>query len=404
MHTAYISPLPHRETQAAPRRLVVLGSTGSIGAQALDVVAEHLERFDVLALTGGRNVALLAAQAMRFRPRFLAVLDQTLAAELRERLPGDYKPEILSGPESFVELAALPEADMVLSSIVGAAGLPPTFAAVRQGTDVALANKESLVLAGGLIRAACSKSGAALLPVDSEHNARFQASCHETAASLRRRILTASGGPFRGRDRAFLQTVTPAQALAHPNWSMGAKISIDSATLMNKGLEVIEACHLYGLPESRVATVVHPQSIVHSLAEYVDGSLLAHLGPPDMRVAIAYCLCYPERVPLSVTPIDLVSLGGLTFEEPDLALFPCLRLAREAFAASQSHPIVLNAANEVAVALFLSGALPFLGIPRLIERCLDHHGGRDIPDLPTVLDLDREARARARELSGVLRD
>jgi len=400
VQSAYISPLPERIPGRGPRRLAILGSTGSIGTQALDVVNEHPERFEILALAGGRNAELLAKQALHHRPRLLAVLDATTAEVVRGLLPAGYAPEIIHGPDAYVAVASLPDADMVVSSIVGAAGLPPTFAAVAAGKMIALANKESLVLAGHLIREACRESGAALLPVDSEHNALFQAYCFEKASTLRRLILTASGGPFRGKDRAFLETVTPTQALAHPNWSMGAKISVDSATLMNKGLEVIEACHLYGLPEHRVATVVHPQSVIHSLAEYVDGSMLAHLGPPDMRVAIAYCLCFPERVPLGVTPLDLVALGGMTFEEPDLALFPCLKLAREAYSASQSHPIVLNAANEVAVALFLSGALPFTGIPRLIADCLAGHQGQAVPDLGTVLDLDREARVRARELAG----
>jgi len=400
VQTVYISPLPDRIPGRGPRRLSVLGSTGSIGTQALSVVEEHPERFEILALAGGRNAELLARQAVRHRPRLLAVLDADTAAAVRALLPAGYAPEIEYGPEAYVAAAGLPDADMVVSSIVGAAGLPPTFAAVAAGKIVALANKESLVLAGHLIRQACRESGAILLPVDSEHNALFQACCFEKADALRRLILTASGGPFRGKSRAFLEKVTPAQALAHPNWSMGAKISVDSATLMNKGLEVIEACHLYGLPEHRVATVVHPQSVVHSLAEYVDGSMLAHLGPPDMRVAIAYCVCFPERVPLAVTPLDLVALGSLTFEEPDLSLFPCLRLAREAFAASQSHPIVLNAANEVAVALFLSGALPFTGIARLIADCLAGHPGQAVPDLGTVLELDREARTRARKLAG----
>lgn len=400
MQTVYISPLPDREPGRGPRRIAILGSTGSIGTQALDVIEEHPERFDVLALAGGRNAELLARQAVRHRPRLLAVLDQDTAKAVRDLLPAGYAPQILSGPQGYVHVASLPEADMVVSAIVGAAGLPPTFAAVAAGKIVALANKEALVLAGHLIRRACRESGAVILPVDSEHNALFQAYCFEKAAFLRRLILTASGGPFRGRDRAFLESVTPAQALAHPNWSMGAKISVDSATLMNKGLEVIEACHLYGLPEHRVSTVVHPQSVIHSLAEYVDGSMLAHLGPPDMRVAIAYCVCFPDRVPLPVTPLDLVALGSMTFEEPDLTLFPCLRLAREAFAASQSHPIVLNAANEVAVALFLSGALPFTGIPRLIADCLAGHAGQSAPDLDTILEIDHEARIRARKLAG----
>jgi 1-deoxy-D-xylulose-5-phosphate reductoisomerase len=394
----YISALPRPgQLPAFPRRLCVLGSTGSIGVSTLQVVRDAPGKFEVAALAGGRNAARLAEQAAEFRPAHLCVLDDAVARELKTLLPADYRPEILRGPHGYCSLAALDTADVVLSSIVGAAGLPPTHAAVRAGKIVALANKESLVLAGHLIRQECTRSGAVILPVDSEHNALFQVVSNEDARTLKHLLLTASGGPFREKDADFLRHVTREQALNHPNWSMGAKISIDSATLMNKGLEVIEACHLYGLDETRVHTVVHPQSIVHSLAEFVDGSILAHLGPADMRVAIAHCLAYPERQPLPVESVDLVKLASLTFEEPKLHLFPCLRLAREAYRAGTSHPVVLNAANEVAVELFLSERIAFLDIPRIIEHALQKHRGEAADSIESVLDLDARTRRRTYE-------
>jgi 1-deoxy-D-xylulose-5-phosphate reductoisomerase len=386
---SYISIWPPLAKNAPfPRRLAVLGSTGSIGVSALRVVDEHPELFRVVALAGGKNAKRLAEQAARFRPAVLAVLDDAVAQELRALLPAGYAPEILAGPAAYAAIAASPENDLVLSAIVGAAGFLPTLAAAKAGKTIALANKESLVIGGRLIRRACRESGAVVLPVDSEHNALFQALCGHADAEgkeLARLILTASGGPFRGRDAKFLASVTPAQALNHPNWSMGAKISIDSATLMNKGLEIIEACHLYGLPVERVGVLVHPQSIVHSLAEYVDGSQLAHLGVPDMRIPIAHCLCFPRRVTLGMPKLDLAQVGSLTFEEPDETLFPCLRLAKEAFAASPSHPAALNAANEVAVALFLAGRIAFMDIPRLIEAALARHAA--LPEDASADDL-----------------
>lgn len=371
----YISLWPaHAPKLPFPRSLAILGSTGSIGVSALDVVAQHPDLFCVAALAGGRNAGRLAEQARAFRPGVLAVLDAATAAALKQLLPAGYHPEILVGPAAYESVAAMPGIDLVLSAIVGAAGFLPTLAAAKAGKRIALANKESLVLGGRLIRAACRASGAVVLPVDSEHNALFQALCgHNGDDDLARLILTASGGPFRGRDAAFLAAVTPAQALNHPNWSMGAKISIDSATLMNKGLEIIEACHLFGLPVERVDVLVHPQSIVHSLVEYVDGSQLAHLGVPDMRIPIAHCLCYPRRVGLDMPRLDLASAACLTFETPDETLFPCLGLAKAAYAASHSHPVALNAANEVAVELFLAGRIGFLDIPRLIEAALARH-------------------------------
>ncbi|MFW5734583.1 MAG: 1-deoxy-D-xylulose-5-phosphate reductoisomerase [Oceanidesulfovibrio sp.] len=404
----YISALPKPHALPSfPRRLSVIGSTGSIGTSALAVAAEHPDSFEIVALAGGRNITVLAEQAARFRPDYLCVLDEEFASRLAALLPAGYSPAILSGPEGYATLAALDEADVVLSSVVGAAGLHPTLAAVRAGKIVALANKEALVLAGELIRETCRESGAVILPVDSEHNALFQALAGHADHRLRRIILTASGGPFRGKDAAFLENVTPRQALAHPTWSMGAKISIDSATLMNKGLEVIEAYQLYGMEPGRIEVVVHPQSIVHSLVEYEDGSMLAHLGPPNMRIPIAYCLGWPERLALELTPLDLTKAGALTFEEPDLTTFPCLRLAFDALdpeTGSQAARIALNAANEEAVSLFLDEAISFGAIPRLCEKAM--HAVVAVPgstlDLPAILDIDTKTRHKVREWAAAL--
>lgn len=390
----YISSLSARDP-GRPRRLALLGATGSIGVSTLKVAAEHPGEYDVVALAGATNVKLLAEQAAAFRPAVLAVIDDARAAALAELLPAGYRPDILVGPAGYAALASAPEVDLVVSAIVGAAGLGPTLAAVAAGKIVALANKESLVLAGDLIRAAAAASGAVILPVDSEHNALFQALGGVGLPDLplvEKLVLTASGGPFRCADRACLEAVTPAMALAHPNWSMGPKISVDSATLMNKGLEVIEACRLYGLPVSQVDVVVHPQSIVHSLAQLHDGSLLAHLGPPDMRVAIAYCLGYPRRLSLAVPRVDLVKLAALTFEAPRDEDFPCLGLARQALAGGGSHTVVLNAANEVAVDLFLKERLAFLDIPAAIAAALDAHAGEPLPGVDAVTDLDARVR------------
>lgn len=405
--SGYISALPaERLAQAFPRRLAVLGSTGSIGVSALKVVEEHPDEFILTALAGARNIRLLAEQALRWRPRYLAVLEEEGAEALKRLLPAGYAPEILVGPRGYETLATLPEVEMLLAAQVGAAGLLPTLAAAKAGKVIALANKEALVLAGELIREACAESGAVILPVDSEHNALFQALAGHEMNDVRKLVLTASGGPFRGRDRAFLQAVRAKDALKHPNWSMGAKISIDSATLMNKGLEVIEAHHLYGLDVERIQVVTHPQSIIHSLVEYHDGSLLAHLGRPDMRIPIAYCLSYPRRLSLSMAPLDLVELGSLTFERPDLSLFPCLQLAMDSIAPDRPGPgcpVVLNAANEILVAEFLKDSIAFLDIPALAAKALDAYA-QDVAEQPlankapldveAILELDRRTRAR----------
>ena len=393
---SYISPWPENAVLPNfPRSISILGATGSIGDSALKVIRKHPEMFSVTALAGGRNGTKLAELCAEFRPKYAAVLNDKALKDFKASLPGGYTPKILVGPDAYVELARLDDVDLVLSSIVGAAGFEPTLAAAKTGKMIGLANKESLVLGGHIIRETCHSSGATILPVDSEHNALFQGlighikNCeHE----LKRLILTASGGPFRGKDKTFLETVTRDQALAHPNWDMGAKISIDSATLMNKGLELIEACHLYGLPPSDVDVVVHPQSIVHSLVEYIDGSQLAHLGTPDMQVPIAHCLCFPNRVTVDVPQLNLAQVGNLTFEEPDLTAFPCLRLAREAYDAGPSHPIVLNAVNEVVVAAFLDEKIRFLDIPAMIEKALGRHTSVDVSTSEAVLALDHIIR------------
>ncbi len=402
-NAAYISSLqlPRGlafERPPFPRALAVMGSTGSIGVSALDVLARHPDKFSVLALAGGRNAARLAEQAAAFRPPYLAVLDAATAQDLTARLPAGYAPEILLGREGYAALAALPETDMVLSAQSGAAGLAATLAAVRTGKIVALANKESLVLAGELIRRECAASNAVILPVDSEHNALFQALGAEPLSRVRRLILTASGGPFRGKTRGDLLRVTPETALKHPNWSMGAKISIDSATLMNKGLEVIEAHHLYGLPPERIDVLVHPESIVHSLVEFHDTSMLAQLGPADMRVAIAHCLAWPERIAPGPAPLDLLAQGRLTFEDVDHATFPCLDLARATLSPGGPSPVVLNAANEMGVAAFLTGRLTFLGIAEMVRAAFDEVEVDTPPQSEEeIMDLDERTRAWSRE-------
>lgn len=398
---SYISPWP--ETAPLPdfpRSICILGATGSIGTSALKVIKKHPELFTVTSLAGGRNAKRLAQLCTTFQPPYVGVLDEQVKKDFIAHLPCGYTPKIFVGPEGYAQLASMKDVDLVLSSIVGAAGFIPTLAAARAGKMIGLANKESLVLGGHIIREACHASGATILPVDSEHNALFQGLAGHTAPDgcnddLKRLILTASGGPFVGKDIDFLKSVTCDQALAHPNWDMGAKISIDSATLMNKGLEVIEACHLYGLPMEQVDVVVHPQSIIHSLVEYIDGSQLAHLGTPDMQVPIAHCLCFPKRVAVDVPQLNLAQIGNLTFEEPNLTAFPCLRLAREAFEAGLSHPIVLNAVNEVAVAAFLEEKINYLDIPAMIEDALEQHTAVDVSTPEAVLELDHAARKEA---------
>lgn len=381
-------------------RVALLGATGSIGGSALDVIARHPGRFVVDALSAHARVDELLALCRRFRPRLAAVADPAHYPALREGLAAAGLPTTaMAGPESLEAIAADPGNDTVIAAIVGAAGVASTLAAARAGKRLLLANKESVVLAGELLMAEVARGGARLVPIDSEHNAIFQCLPADGGrGGVRRLLLTASGGPFRGWSRERLAGVSPEQACAHPNWSMGRKISVDSASLMNKGLEVIEAHHLFGLPGERIEVVVHPQSTVHSLVDYVDGSMLAQLGQPDMRTTLAVGLAWPERIEAGVAPLDLVALSRLDFERPDTRAFPCLRLAYEALAAGGSLPAVLNAANEVAVSAFLQRRLAFLGIPALIERTMER-----LPTLPSATLADRlAADAEARRVAEAL--
>lgn len=395
----YITTLPDQVWQNTwPRNISILGSTGSIGTSALEVIRLHPARFRVTALAGARNLEKLARQAIEFRPRYLAILEEADIPKLRGLLPGNYSPVILHGPPGYAELATLDEADLILSAQVGAAGLSATAAAAGKGKVIALANKESLVLGGALIRRLCRQSGATILPVDSEHNAIFQCLHDSTPKSVSKVILTASGGPFFGRRWEELERVTRDDALKHPNWSMGAKITIDSATLMNKGLEIIEAFHLYGTPLKDIEVVIHRQSVIHSLVAFADGSHLAHLGVPDMRIAIAYCLSFPERVNPGAAPFDLTAFSNLSFAKPDTATFPCLDLARQAQAMNHGAPIVLNAANEIAVEAFLEKCITFTGIPHIVERALEQHYASQNSRLTydtvaDILELDWATRA-----------
>ncbi len=380
------------------KRLAILGSTGSIGQNALAVVAEHPQEFQVVGLAAGKNVGMLAEQIRAVRPARVSVQDEAVARDLRESLAGHPLVEILVGPEGAVSVASAPEADIVVSAMVGAVGLPPTLAAVEAGKTVALANKETLVAAGPLVMSAVVARGVALIPVDSEHSAIFQALEGQRLDEVRRLWLTASGGPFRTWPQEKLATATPAQALKHPNWDMGAKITIDSATMMNKALEVIEASVLFGLPVSQIEVFIHPQSIIHSLVEFVDGSVLAQLGWPDMRLPIAYALAYPRRLPLNSEPLDLGKVAQLTFERPDFDRFPALRLGYEAAKIGGTMPAVLNAANEVAVAAFLDGRLPFPGIPRVVEETMAAHAPGPLKNLAQVLAVNNWAREHSQEL------
>jgi 1-deoxy-D-xylulose-5-phosphate reductoisomerase len=381
-----------------PKRLAILGSTGSIGTQVLDLVRLFPDRFEISGLAGGRNAALLQSQVEEFRPRWVALADREDAAAFRLPDPQGPAPQIFWGPEGLDLIAGLPEADLVVSALVGAVGLKPTLTAIRAGKTIALANKEPLVMAGELIMEEARRRNVALLPVDSEHSAVFQALQGQSGQDLKRIILTASGGPFRTWSVEKMAAVTGPQALSHPTWKMGPKITVDSATLMNKGLEVMEARWLFGVSLDRISVVIHPQSVVHSLVEFRDGSLLAQMGPPDMRLPIAYALSYPERLALPEPGLDLTRLAGLEFFEPDREKFPCLGLAWEAARAGGSLPIVLNAANELAVAAFLEGALPFAGIPRIIRHILDKHVIITPQGLDEIMAVDEETRSLTRSL------
>lgn len=377
----------------AARSVTVLGSTGSIGTNTVDLLLRHRDRYRVEALTANRNVALLAEQAKALDARVAVVADEACFTDLKAALSGTAI-EAQAGERAVIDAAARP-ADWVMASIVGAAGLRPTLEAVRRGATVGLANKECLVSAGDLMMAEVTRHSATLLPVDSEHSAIFQVFDFDAADKVARLILTASGGPFREMSVADMVAVTPQQAVAHPNWDMGAKISVDSATMMNKGLELIEAHHLFPVPEDKIEILVHPQSVIHSLVDYVDGSVLAQLGTPDMRTPIAYALAWPERMDTPAERLLLAEIGQLTFEAPDEGRFPALRLARAALRSGGGVPTVLNAANEVAVAAFLDRRIGFMDIPRVVELSLDDAPTVLPGDLDGILALDADARRRA---------
>ena len=385
-------------------KLTILGATGSIGVSTLDVVARHPDRFEVVALTGHSQVEILAAQCRQFRPVYAVVGSAAAARQLSALLSeAGVGTEVLYGADALADVAGLTEVDAVMAAIVGAAGLPPTLAAARAGKRVLLANKEALVMAGAVFMAEVRRSGAMLLPIDSEHNAVFQSMPHDYTGDMarggvRRILLTASGGPFRTAPPDALTQVTPEQAVAHPNWMMGRKISVDSATMMNKGLEVIEAHWLFNAPAEKIEVVIHPQSVIHSLVDYEDGSVLAQLGNPDMRTPIAHALAWPERIDSGVARLDLFAVGRLDFERPDLTRFPCLELAYRALRAEGNAAAVLNAANEVAVAAFLDRRLSFPGIAGLIAATLDAVPHAALPDLAAVLEADHQGRTTAMEI------
>lgn len=386
--------------------LTILGCTGSIGSNTLDVVARHPDRYRVFALCAHRQIDLLFAQCLQFKPALAVVASAELAADLAMRLKSaQLTTEVAYGQQALCDAAAHPEVNTVMAAIVGAAGLAPTMAAVRAGKRVLLANKESLVTAGAVFMAAVAEHHALLLPVDSEHNAIFQSlplafKPGLNECGVKRILLTASGGPFRGATDQVLQTVTPEQACAHPNWVMGKKISVDSATLMNKGLEVIEARWLFGVEPDRLDVVVHPQSVIHSMVEYVDGSILAQLGKPDMRTPIANVLAWPERIDAGVESLDLFKIAHLDFQAPDTARFPCLALAYDALKAGGNAPAMLNAANEVAVDAFLNRKIPFLGIPTLIRQVFDRLPVAPLQTLEDVFAADAKARQCAIDCLG----
>ncbi|MFC0214374.1 1-deoxy-D-xylulose-5-phosphate reductoisomerase [Paenibacillus chartarius] len=375
------------------KRIAILGSTGSIGTQTLDVISHYPERFQVTALAGGYNVELLAEQVRQFRPKLVSVATRELAEQLKATLP--YSPRIVYGAEGLVESAAASDADSVVTAVVGSQGLQPTLAALEAGKHIALANKETLVSAGHLVMSLAKERGLSILPVDSEHSAIFQCLNGEPRERIRRITLTASGGSFRDKTRAELDGVTVEQALKHPNWSMGAKITIDSATMANKGLEVMEAHWLYELPYDRIDVLIHPESIIHSFVEFEDSSIIAQMGLPDMRVPIQYALTYPDRLPTPVGSLNLAELGKLHFREMDQERYRMMRYAYEAGRIGGTAPTVFNAANEAAVARFLRGEISFLQIEELVERALERHAAIFNPGLEAILEADAWARGEA---------
>ena len=377
------------------RTLSILGATGSIGGSTLDLIERHPDKFEVVALTAASRVAELADAARRTGARFAVIDDPALLSELEQRLAGT-KCCAATGRDALIEAAT--SADLIMAAIVGCAGLKPVMAAVEAGKTVALANKEALVTAGDLMIDSAKRNGATILPVDSEHNAIFQCLAGSSSKEVARLILTASGGPFRDRSLAEMRAMSPERAVAHPNWTMGAKISVDSATMMNKGLELIEAHHLFALPSDCIDILVHPQSVIHSMVEYIDGSVLAQLGSPDMRIPIAHALAWPERIDSGAATLDLTRIATLTFEAPDPDRFPALRLARAALEAGGAAPTILNAANEIAVAAFLDHRIGFGDIASLVEMALERTDARAPRSIAEVIDIDERARHTARQL------
>ena len=380
------------------KTLSILGATGSIGSNALEIVSQFPDQFAVAALTAKTNVQALARQIVRHRPRLVAVIDADHARRLQSLLPDDLDVEIVTGEAGYIEAATCPEAEMVLGAMVGAAGLVPTLAAIDAGKDIALANKETLVMAGSIVMERIARRGVKLMPVDSEHSAIFQSMAGRADNGVCEILLTASGGPFLNRPKSEFDAITPADALRHPNWSMGSKITVDSATLMNKGLEVIEARWLFDIDFDHIKVVVHPQSIVHSMVTYADGAVIAQMGVPDMKGAIAYGLSHPRRLPLDLPAPDFARIGTFTFADPDLDRFPCLALAYEAGRQGGSCPAVLNAANEVAVEAFLDHRLPYTGIHPVIDETLNRHTPQNGADLTAIRAADQWARQTAMDL------
>lgn len=380
------------------KKLALLGSTGSIGVNALKVIEAYPEEYEVIALAAGRNISLLLEQIESFKPKAVAVLEASRAQEMKAQLPRAAETQIFFGPEGFMHVAALDAVDTVISAMTGAAGLLPTYSAIKAGKNIALANKETMVMAGALVMAEARRRSVSVLPIDSEHSAILQSLQGHPKENLRRVILTASGGPFRNLSLEEMRGITAARALNHPNWNMGPKVSIDSATLMNKGLEVIEAKWLFDLEMEQIHILIHSQSIVHSMVEYSDGSVICQMGIPDMLIPISYALSYPQHMRNQLPPLELEQVGTLSFEKPDLKRFRCLALALEASRIGGSMPCVLNGANEVAVDSFLHGGIGFLDIPDMIERTMETHQVHAVDDLEAVMRADSWARKTARDL------
>ena len=380
------------------KNIAILGSTGSIGVNALRVIQANPEKYQVTALAAGKNIRLLLEQIKRFRPLAVAVMEETAANELKAQMTNSGRPEIFFGTEGFIRLATMTEADTIISAMAGAAGLLPTYSGIKAGRNIALANKETMVMAGSLVMAEARKHGVSILPIDSEHSAILQSLQGHPREDLRRVILTASGGPFRDLSLEEMSKVTPAQALNHPNWNMGAKVSIDSSTMMNKGLEAIEAKWLFDLKMDQISILIHSQSIVHSMVEYKDGSIISQMGVPDMIIPISFALSFPHHLKTRVPPLELEKVGTLSFEKPDMKRFRCLDLALKAAEIGGSMPAVLNGANEIAVESFLKGNIGFLDIPDLIEKTMASHENHPIDSIETVMEVDRWARDMARSI------